>query len=146
MRRRHLDPLTLTFGLLVAAGLVVDAVVHLRLAPGYQMAQPGGIGQGNLFRIESVVAILAAIYVLLARSRVAFTVAAVVALSALGALVLYRYLEVPALGPIPSMYEPVWFFQKSLSGVAEGVAGVFAVAGTLRTSAGAGRIRQRPRP
>ena len=63
------DPLSLVLRVLVAAGLVVDAIVHLRLASGYQLGQPGGIGQGNLFRIEAVVALLVALYVLVRGSR-----------------------------------------------------------------------------
>jgi hypothetical protein len=117
----------LVLRVVVAAGLVVDAVVHLRLAPGYQLADPAGIGQGNLFRVEAVVALAAAAFVLLRGSRLSFLVAALVGLSALAAVVVTRYVEVPALGPIPSMYEPVWFFQKSLSAVAEGVAGCLAL-------------------
>jgi hypothetical protein len=128
----------LAFRLIVAAGLVVDAVVHLRLAPGYQLAIPGGIGQGNLFRVEAVVALAAAAYVLLRGSRLSFLVAALVGLSALAAVVETRYAQVPALGPIPSMYEPVWFFQKSLSAVAEGVAGCLA----LLAAAVTGRRRE----
>lgn len=132
MLARRSDPIGLLLCLLVAAGLVIEAVVHLRLAPGYQLAQPGGIGQGNLFRIQAAVALLSAVYLLLRGSRVAFAVAAVVGLSALAAVVLYRYVQVPALGPIPTMYEPVWFFQKSLSAVAEGAVAVLAVIGVLR--------------
>ena len=41
-------------------------------------------------------------------------------MSALGAVLLYRYVNVPMLGPLPAMYEPVWFLEKSLSAVAEG--------------------------
>ncbi|MEO5653865.1 MAG: hypothetical protein ABIN79_01390 [Marmoricola sp.] len=117
---------------LVAAGLVVDAVVHLRLASQYQLAQPAGIGQGNLFRIQAVVAVLVAAYVLLRGSRLAFLTAAGVGLSAFAAVVLYRYVQVPGLGPIPPMYEPVWFFQKSLSAVVEGAAGALALVAALR--------------
>ncbi|MGI9158023.1 MAG: hypothetical protein ACR2FG_15560 [Marmoricola sp.] len=135
MRSPRTDPLALVLRVLVAAGLVVDAVVHLRLASGYQMAQPAGIGQGNIFRIESVVALLAALYVLLRGSRTAFLVAAVVGLSALVAVVLYRYVEVPAIGPVPTMYEPIWFFQKTLSAVAEALAGVLALVGLARVRA-----------
>lgn len=119
--------------LLVAAGLVVDAVVHLRLASQYQLAQPAGIGQGNLFRIQAVVALLVAAYVLLRGSRPAFLAAAAVALSACAAVVLYRYAQIPGLGPIPPMYEPVWFFQKSLSAVVEGATGLVALAAALIT-------------
>ena len=31
----------------VAASLVVSAVIHVQLAPGYQQAAPGGFGQGT---------------------------------------------------------------------------------------------------
>jgi hypothetical protein len=124
-------PANLALSLLVIIGLVIDAVVHLHLAPGYQLAAPGGIGQGNLFRLESVVALLVAAYVLLTGSRLAFTAATLVGLSALAAVVLYRYVDIPALGPIPSMYEPVWFFQKTLSAIAEASVGVLALAGML---------------
>lgn len=132
MSSRRSDVLTLLLAVLVAVGLVIDAVVHLRLASQYGQAQPGGIGEGNIFRIESVVALLAAVYVLVRRSRTSFLVAALVALSAFAAVVLYRYVEVPAIGPIPSMYEPIWFFEKSLSAVAEGAVGVLALVGAAR--------------
>ena len=118
--------------LLIAASLGVDAVVHLRLAPGYQMGQPGGIGQGNLFRIEATVAILSALLVLLTSSRLTFVSAALVGFGGLALVLLYRYVDVPAIGPIPSMYEPVWFFSKSLTAVAKGVAGLLAVACAVR--------------
>src|SRR4051794_17680680 len=114
----------LTLRVPVAAGLVIDAVVRLRLAPGYQLADPTGTGQGNLFRAEAVAALAAAAYVLLRGSRLSFLLAAFVGLSALAAVVVTRYVEIPALGPIPSMYEPVWYFQKTLSAVAEATAGL----------------------
>ncbi len=129
------DPLALVLRLLVAVGLVVDAVVHLRLASNYQLAQPGGIGQGNMFRIEAVVALLTALYVLVRGSRAAFVVAAVVGLSALVAVVLYRYVNVPAIGPIPTMYEPIWSTQKALSAVGEALAGILALVGVARVHA-----------
>lgn len=138
MRGLRGDPVNLIIRLLVVAGLLVDAVVHLRLASNYQLAQPAGIGQGNLFRVAAVVAVLAAVYVLVRGTRTAFLVAAAVGLSALGAVVLYRYVDVPSLGPIPSMYEPVWFFQKSLSAVAEAVAGALALVGAARAGQRAG--------
>ena len=121
-----------SIGLVVAAGLVVDAVVHLRLAPDYQLAAPAGIGQGNLFRIAAVAAVLAALWVLVRPSRLSFAVAFLVAGGALVAVLLYRYVDVPALGPIPSMYEPLWFPEKTASAVAEAVATVAALVGLAR--------------
>lgn len=120
-------PLMIALRILVAAGLITSAVIHFQLAPGFQQAAPGGIGGGNLFRIQAVVAILAAAYVLVRGSRAAYAIAAVVALSALAAVVLYRYVQVPPLGPIPSMYEPVWYAKKTLTAVSEALAGILAI-------------------
>ena len=49
----------------------------------------------------------------------------------LGAVLLYRYVNVPMLGPFPAMYEPVWFPDKTLSAVAEAVAALVAGAAAL---------------
>ncbi|WP_294568178.1 hypothetical protein [uncultured Arthrobacter sp.] len=114
---------------LVAVGLTVSAVIHFELAPGFQQAAPGGIGGGNLFRIQAVLAVLAALYVLIRGHLPAYLVAAALALSALAAVLLYRYVQVPAIGPIPSLYEPVWYAKKTLTAVAEGAAGLSALIG-----------------
>ncbi|MEO7449346.1 MAG: hypothetical protein ABI336_13825 [Humibacillus sp.] len=112
----------------VAASLTVDAVVHLRLASGYQQADAGGIGSGNLFRIEAVAALVVAVWVLWRGSRLALLSAFAVGFSAAVAVVLYRYVNIPAFGPLPAMYEPIWFLEKSLSAVFEGLAAVAALA------------------
>ena len=112
---------------IVVVALVVDAVVHLRLAPGYQQSAPGGVGAGNLFRIEAVAALVVAAWVLWRGSRTALLAAFAVGLSAVIAVVLYRYVNLPGFGPLPAMYEPVWFPEKTLSAVAEGVAAVVAL-------------------
>lgn len=119
---------------LVAVALIVDAVVHLRLASDYQLAASSGIGAGNLFRIEAAAATLAAGYVLLRGSRPAYLFAFSVAFSALVAVVLYRYVEVPQIGPLPAMYEPVWFFEKNLSAIAEAVGAAAAAVGLVLVS------------
>ena len=116
---------------LIAGGLFTSAVIHLQLAPGYQQAAPGGIGQGNLFRIQAAVAILSGLYVLIRGSRPAYLVAALVALSAFAAIILYRYVQLPAIGPIPSMYEPVWFTAKVVTAAVEGVAGILSITGYI---------------
>jgi hypothetical protein len=127
--------------LFVLVGLGIQAVVHLRLAPNYQLASPDGIGGGNLFRIESVSAILAGLYLLLRGSRPAYVLAAAVALGGFAAVVLYRYVDVGSFGPIPAMYEPIWFFEKNISAIAEATAGSFALVG----SALAVRVPRHPR-
>jgi hypothetical protein len=115
-----------------AVALFIDAVVHIHLAPGYQAGNHAGIGQGNLFLLESGAAILAAVYVLLWGSRTAYAAAFVVALSAFAAVVLYRYVNIPAFGPFPAMYEPVWFAEKTLSAVAEAAGALLAGIGFAR--------------
>jgi hypothetical protein len=116
----------------IAVALFIDAGVHIHLAPGYQAGNSAGIGQGNLFLLESAAAILVALYVLVRGSRAAYAAAFVVALSAFAAVVLYRYVNIPAFGPFPAMYEPVWFFEKSLSAVAEAAGAILAGIGFAR--------------
>ena len=120
--------------LAVVAGLVVDAVIHLQLAPLYQLAAPGGIGQGNLFRIEAVAAVVVAALVLFRPSPVAYGAAFLVAAGGLVAVLLYRYVNVPALGPIPRMYEPIRFFKKSVSAVSQFVAAAAAAIAFVATA------------
>jgi hypothetical protein len=58
--------------------------------------------------------------------------AVLVAASALGAVVLYRYVDLGALGPLPDMYEDTWQVPgKLLSAYAEGTAVVLAGLGLL---------------
>lgn len=133
-RRSTTIPADLALRALVALGLIVDAVVHLRLASGYQAAAPGGIGEGTLFRIEAGVAVLAALAVLGRPGRIVAALAFLVAAAALGAVLLYRYVDIPAIGPLPSMYEPVWFGEKTLSAAAEAMAAAGALALLLRTT------------
>lgn len=118
----------------VVAALVVDAVIHLRLAPDMQLAAPGGIGGGWLFRIQAGAALLAALYLLLRPSRPAYLLAGLVALTALGPVLLYTYVNVPTIGPIPSMYDPFWTTSKVVSAVAEGVGVLLAGVGVWLTS------------
>ncbi len=115
---------------LTTAALAVDAVVHTRLAPGYQLAAPDGIGAGNLFLAEAAAAALAGLYVLIRGSRPAWVLAFLTAGGGLAALLLYRYVDIPAFGPFPAMYEPVWFFEKTLTAIAQ-TAAVLAAAAAL---------------
>lgn len=131
---KHYDgPIDILLRALIAAGLVVDAVVHLQLAGRYD---PNGssISQGDMFRIEAVVALIVAALVLLAPwKRIAYLVAFLVAASAFGAVMLYRYVNVGSLGPLPNMYEPVWFTKKTLTAYAEAGAAVVAFVGLARS-------------
>ncbi len=138
------SPARLALRGLIALALVIDAVVHLHLASGYQLSAPSGIGGGNLFRLQSVFALAAAAFVVVRGDRASYAAAFLVALSALGAVLLYRYVDVPALGPLPAMYEPVWFPEKTLTTVAEALAAIFAGAVLLAKSRATSRSRDHP--
>ncbi|MFD5562657.1 hypothetical protein [Kitasatospora griseola] len=119
--------------LVTAAALAVSAAIHADLAPGYDVIG-AHLTQGTLFRLEAAVAALAALLVLVAgHRRAVWMFAALVSASALGVLLLYRYVDVGAIGPLPNMYEPAWFPEKTTTAIAEAVATVTAIAGFLTT-------------
>jgi len=113
---------------IVALGLVVDAYIHADLASQYDPVTSGSVSQGNLFRVEAVAALLAAVLVVALRRRASDLLALAVAAGGVVAVLLYRYVEVGPIGPLPSMYEPVWYAEKSLSVVAEALAAAAALA------------------
>ncbi|QMU70987.1 hypothetical protein [Streptacidiphilus sp. P02-A3a] len=101
----------LVLRLLAAVGLAIDAGIHAKLAPQYD-AVSASISQGTLFRIEAGAAALAVLLVLLWRRRVGDVFALLTAAAGIAALLVYRYVDVGKLGPLPNMYEPVWFSDK----------------------------------
>jgi hypothetical protein len=125
-----------------AAALGIDAVVHWQNASAYD---PVGttITQGELFRAEAVVAVVAALLVLVRPRPSSWLAALLVAASALGAVLLYRYVDLGSLGPLPDMYENTWQVPgKLLSAYAEAAAVVLAGLGLLthRTRPGTPRL------
>jgi hypothetical protein len=116
-----------------AAALAVDAYVHAGLASPYDRVGQQ-ISQGTVFRLEAAVASLAALLVLLlGRRRLVWAFAFLVSVSALGAVLLYQFVNVGALGPLPNMYEPFWGRSKTVSAIAEAVGAVAALVGFLIT-------------
>ena len=122
--------------LLAAAGLAVDAYLHAKLAPQYD-GVTGSVGQGDLFRAEAGLASLAALLVLVWRRPFADAFAWLVAAGGLALLLVYRYVDVGDLGPVPNMYDPFWSTDKKIVTVAQAVT-VLAVTALL-----AGRARRR---
>lgn len=117
--------------LLTAAGLAVDAYVHADLAANYDPVTKT-ISQGDLFRIEAGAAALAALLVILFGTRpLVWGYALLVAAAGVAAVLLYRYVDVGSVGPLPNMYEPGWYPEKTASAVAEAAAMVTAAAGVL---------------
>lgn len=121
-------PLIVFLRLVAAAGLIVDAIVHLQVASTQPPAGSGQIDQSTLFRIEGVVAILAAAAVLLLNSRLTSALAALVAGSAFAAVMVSVYVDLGSIGPLPDLYEPAWYPTKTTSAVAEAIATVAAIA------------------
>jgi predicted lipoprotein with Yx(FWY)xxD motif len=88
--------------------------------------------KGALFRAETAVAVAVGLLILVRPRTSGWVAAVLVAASALGAVVLYRYVDLGALGPLPDMYEDTWQVPgKLLSAYAEGTAVVLAGLGLL---------------
>jgi hypothetical protein len=115
----------LALALITAGGLAVDAYVHADLAANYDLVG-SAITQGTLFRIEAGASAAAALLVVAVGGRLVYAAAAAVAGSALAVLLLYRYVNVGSIGPIPNMYEPVWYTEKSVAAIAEAAAAAAA--------------------
>ncbi len=114
-----------------AAALGIDAAVHASDASGYDAVE-ATISQGQLFRVEAAVAIVAGLLVLIRPRPTSWAIAFLVAVSALATVLLYRYVDVGQLGPIPDMYENTWSVPgKLLSVYAEAAAVILSAAGFL---------------
>jgi hypothetical protein len=119
-------------GVVTAALLAIDAYVHLRDAGLYDGGT--GITEGALFRVEACVAVVVALALLVRPQRAVWVIALLVAAGAAGAIYLYTYVDVGALGPLPNMYEPTWALPgKRLAAAAETAATATAALGLAVT-------------
>ena len=132
--------LSRALGVVAAAALALDAYAHASDAYIYDGNGSGVLTQGNLFRAEAAASALVALVLVLRPSRWAWVAALTVLASALGAILLYRYVDVGAIGPIPDMYEPTWQVPNKLlaayaeaAGVALGIAGLITEFGLRPT-------------
>jgi hypothetical protein len=105
-----------------ATALGIVALIHWQNASAYDVVT-ATISQGQLFRAEAAVAVAVGLLVLVRPRPSSWLAALVVAASALAAVLLYRYVDVGALGPLPDMYENTWQVPgKLLSAYAEAAA------------------------
>ncbi|SFA80853.1 hypothetical protein [Cellulomonas marina] len=123
-----------------ALALGVSGWVHLRIA----LDRPpptadGALTLSGLFAAQAAVCAVVVLAVLGRGSRAAWTAFLVVAAASVVALVASVYVRVPAIGPLPAMYEPLWYGDKY---VAAGSAAV-AVVVALAALAARGRPRRR---
>ncbi|MGZ6270060.1 MAG: hypothetical protein ACXWMU_05785 [Candidatus Limnocylindrales bacterium] len=121
-----MDLLRKTLVGLTVAGLAVDAYVHLKVAGDYDSVK-ATVSQGALFRLEAGLAIVAAILLLVRPGRLTAAIAALVAGGGVVALLLYYFVNVGQIGPLPNMYEPLWFTEKVVTLIAQAVATVTAL-------------------
>ena len=139
----HSRPFIITRALAlgVAVALAVDAYVHATSSGFYDPTHGGLITEGNLFRAEALVSGVLAVLLLLRPSRWTLTAALLVAASALGAVALYRYVDVGAIGPFPNLYEPTWQVPGKLtSAYEEGIAVLLSAVGVGLTRSRRHRI------
>lgn len=120
--------LRVALAVITAAGLAIDAFVHFDLASTYDPIKSSVLSQGDLFRVEAVASIVAAVGVLVRPRRYTALFAFVVAAGGTAAVLVYAYVDVGAFGPFPDMYDPLWYTEKTVSVWAEGVAAVAALA------------------
>jgi hypothetical protein len=123
------QPMSLVLRGAVALGLGYQAYVHADLASTYDAVRSDWISQGDLFRIEAVAALLAAVLVLAVPRWWSALAALAVAGGGAAAVLLYRYVQVGPIGPLPDMSEPLWYREKTWSAVVE--VAVTLVAATL---------------
>jgi hypothetical protein len=112
-------------------GLAIDAFVHFHLAgsSSFRANKTSTVSEADLFRAESVAAILAAVAVLVRPNRYTAGFAFLVAAAGTAAVIVYRYVNVGKLGPLPNMYDPFWLpTEKWLSALAEAAAALAALA------------------
>ena len=128
MNVRSRSALRWALAVIAAAGLAIDAYVHFDLAAAYSGVKSSALSQGDLFRAEATVAAIAAAVVLLHPRRYTAAFAFVVAAAGTAAVLVYAYVDLGAFGPFPDMYDPVWYGEKTLGVVGEGIAAVAALA------------------
>jgi hypothetical protein len=128
--------------IVVAVGLGIDAYEHFRVAHNYAFTKTSSLSEATLFRVEAASAVLAAVLVVVWASRWAAAIALAVAGGGLVLLVLYRYVDVGKIGPLPDMYEPIWAVPgKKASVVGEAIAIVGSLALFAHSTATARRRR-----
>ena len=119
-----------------AAGLAIDAYVHLHIAHRYLPITTGTVNEGVLFRIEGALAVAAALWVLVRPAWLSAAFALLVAAGGATAVLVYGLVDVGKIGPLPNMYDPVrywtWDQKFSLAGeLAATLAALALLAGTV---------------
>jgi hypothetical protein len=126
----------------VVVGLAVDAFVHFHVASAFANHKTSVLSQTDIFRADATVAALVGVALLVRPRRWTVALAFLVAGAGTVAVVLYRYVDVGSIGPIPNMYDPYWApAEKAISAIAEALATVTAAVLFAQLHRAAGRVR-----
>ncbi|MHB8340654.1 MAG: hypothetical protein ACYDB7_05700 [Mycobacteriales bacterium] len=100
----------------LAAGLLVaTGYIHLQLSSRYAPNRTSVLSERELFLAQGVLSFVVAA-ALLAWGRAPAAVAGLLlGAGSLGAVLLYRYVNVGRIGLLPNMYDPGWYPKKTLS-------------------------------
>ena len=104
----------------IVVTLAIDAYLHATSAALHDPRHAGFLTAGNFFRFETAVRALVALLVLIRPARWSLVAALAVAATGLGTVILYRYVNVGPIGPIPNLYEPSWHVPGKLASVVAG--------------------------
>ncbi|WP_042429051.1 hypothetical protein [Streptacidiphilus anmyonensis] len=107
--------------ILAAVGLAVDGAVHAYLAGHYALSAPG-ISIGTWFRVEAVVAGLAALLVIALRRLVSDLLGWLTAAVGLIGLIVYQFAGLYEASPFVDLNELLWTAERTLSLPAQGLA------------------------
>jgi hypothetical protein len=113
--------------LVVIAGLAIDAFVHLHLASAYDGVKSSVLTQGDLFRVEAALAIIVALALVVRPRRWTALIAFLVSAGGFALVLIYQYVNVGGIGPLPNMYDPLRSSEKTLSVWGEGIAALAAL-------------------
>jgi hypothetical protein len=129
MNPRAWSPLQWTLTIVVVVGLAIDAFVHYDLAAAFANNKTSTLSEPELFRFEATVAIIAAVALVVRPRRYTAGFAFLVGAAGTVLVLVYRYVNVGKIGPIPQMYDPYWGpgAEKVLSLLGEAAAAVAAL-------------------
>ena len=117
-----------------ALALGYSAYLHFRIASNDPpLFEDGGVRLSGLFVAQAVAATLVSLWVLAQGSRLAWLAFGAVAVASFAAVVMSTYVEIPAIGPFPVIYDPVWYDDKVLAAVSAGVASLVALVALATT-------------
>ena len=103
--------------LLGTACLAISAYTHLHLAPVYDFGPPITLGQ--LFVAQGVISGVLGLWLLVRNDRLAWLLAGALMVASAAAVLVSARAQIPAFGPLPGIYEPVWYPEKVVSAVSE---------------------------